>query len=179
MEGGLISVAETLVLPNQPTDGTLRYVPLGGDGFVSPFAAQALRGFELTGDASSGNIEFNVTLDPRFVNLVSLLTISIKQATSADAEFAMDLASDEVVALRSGLIVAVSSLVTLSEVRFTWVPPATLLPGGDKNSRLRCQVLNVNGDVASFDLWTYLFNIRVRETTPIAPLLWAQGSSTN
>lgn len=178
MEGRPVSVVESITLPAQPTTGTTRYIPLGGDGYISPFAASAVRGFALTGDASSGVIETRVNLDPRFVALVSFVTIQIAQGTAADADFRIDVFNDEAAIVNSGAIESIASLINSNEVSRTYRPPANLMPGGDKTQFVRAQVLNVNGDVFQMDLFVYLFNIRVREVTPIAPLLWAQGGSS-
>lgn len=177
MAGGFISVTQTVVFPAQPAVGQLFYVPLGGDGFVSPFAAYSLRSFQASGDASGTFISMNVNLDPRFVSLVAWVTVQIQQGTSADADFRIDVASDETGIISSGAIEAVASDVSGLEVSRTFSPHPTLLPGGSKNSRVVAAFDNVDGDEYFMDVWCYLFNIRVRETTPIAPLLWAAGGS--
>jgi hypothetical protein len=50
------------------------------------------------------------------------------------------------------------------------------MPGGPSDPNVRFEMVNVLADVYSMHLLVYLFNIRVRELTPMGPLLWARGS---
>ncbi len=178
MESDPIALTSVVTLPAQPTNGTLFYVPLGGDGYKSPFAAHALSNMNITGDASGGSVQFTVNFDPKFVTLVSYLTMQIVQGTVADADIRATLASDETAVIDASVVTAMAALTSGVAISRTWTPHATLLPGGVRGSRCTFQATNVLADTYHLDLWAYLFNIRVREVTPIAPLLWAQGGSS-
>lgn len=156
----------------------MTYVPLGGDGLVAPFAAYTMKTMLVTGDASAGSASLNINMDPRFCSLVSYATIAIQQGTSADADvdlFVRGNTSGSVVF--RNLVTAVASLVTASEIGLTWQPPPVMIPGGGEGASLEANFKNVDGDVFIIDALIYLFNIRVRELTPMGPLLWARGST--
>ncbi len=177
MEGGPISVTSSVTFPAQPAVGELFYVPLGGDGYTSPFAAHSLRSMRATGDGSGTFVRLEAVLDPRFVSLVSYATVQVQQGTGADADFRLDISSDETSIVSVGPITAQAVAQGAIQNARTIRPPSTLLPGGSRSSSVSVQFVNVSGDFFFLDLWVYLFNIRVRETTPIAPLLWAQGGA--
>lgn len=178
MESGPTSVTETIVLPAQPTSGLVDAVPLGGDGFSAPKLAYSIKNFLVTGDASSGNLEQIIRMDQRYCSLVTFATLTIAQGTAADASFRMTITGNRTPGMDdSGLIVSVPSLVDSIEVSHTWFPMALILPGSGDDAILRARVLNVNGDVSRLDAFIYLFDIRVRELTPMGPLLWARGST--
>jgi len=56
------------------------------------------------------------------------------------------------------------------------VPPI-ILPGGPEVPTIRARALNVNGDFVFLEAQIFLFNIRVRELTPMGPLVFARGST--
>ena len=180
MAGGLISVTSTVTFPAQPTTGSLRYIPLGGDGFSAPFAAYELSGHGVTGDASSGSASLIVKMDPRFTSLVSFASVGMVQPTATDRDIAMLLAGAGTQALQVAQV-AVDALVDAATIRKSWVPVPVILPGGITSGSLVPQltVKMLNVDTASYTLTTmiYVFNIRARELTPMGPLLWARGAS--
>lgn len=164
-------------MPAQPSSGIVDRVPLGGDGFEAPMAAYSIKNFLLTGDASSGRIEHIIQMDPRFCGLCSFMTLTIAQGTSADADFRLTITGGRTPGMdSSGLATAVASLVDSIEISRTWSPPAMVLPGGPEDAIVRSRVLNVDGDVVRLDALVYLFDLTVREKTPMGPLLWARGS---
>ncbi len=178
MEGRPTSVTETVTLPAQPTTGSTTFVPLGGDGFIAPKFAYAVRNFLLTGDATGTFVQQTIEMDERWCALVAFVEFTIQQATSADAEFQLSVSSDKSAELiDSGLQVAVNSSVSSLEVGHLWNPPPLVLPGAGDNARIRLQTLNVDGDIVRLSAYIYLFDVRVRETTPMGPLLWARGST--
>jgi len=153
-------------------------VPLGGDGFTAPKFAYAIRNFLQTGDATGTFVQFRINMDERWCSLVAFAEFTIAQATSADAEFQFSISSDKSAELiDSGLQVAVNSSVSGLEIGHTWAPPPLVLPGAGDNARIGLQVLNVDTDVVRLSAYVYCFDVRVRETTPMGPLLWARGST--
>lgn len=178
VEGRTISVTANVTLPDQPTAGLVARIPLGGDGFTAPQAAYAIAGHAVTGDVSGGNAVINLTMDPRFCSLVQFVTFEIAQGTSADAEFRMRIAGQlNPPMVDQGLQVAVSSTVTGIEVSRTWSPPAVVLGGAGEGPSIQAIFKNVDGDVYDINAYIFLFDIRVRELTPMGPLLWARGST--
>lgn len=157
-------------------------IPLGGDGLSAPIAAYAITDFEITGDASSGRADLRITMDPRFCSLVSYITMTNSQAATADADIRLTVGSDNPVAavplqVQAGNVESingnVSGGITLNR---TWTPPPFILPGGSVAPFARGQMLNVLNDVYGLRAMIFLFDIRVRELTPMGPLLWARGS---
>jgi len=178
----LVAVTETFTPPGQPTSGSLTYVPLGGDGYSAPQAAYAVQNHAVTGDASGGRATLSVVMDPRFCSLVSFCSFQIQQGTSADAEYRLTVGSDTggtqiPPTVESGPVEAVVSLVSSSEINKTSPIVPMMLPGAGQVGRIRYEFLNVDGDVFSMSALIYLFNIRVRELTPMGGLLWARGAT--
>jgi len=156
-------------------------IPLGGNGFHAPIAAYEVSGFAITGDGSGGSLQGQINTDPRFTTLLSFVTMSIQQGTSADADVSFLLSGNAgfvPTQAESGPVVAVASLVDAGEIRKTWTPTPVILPGGNgANAHVRCNVLNVTGDVLGLSALFYIFDIRARELTPMGPLLWARGAT--
>lgn len=177
-----MAVSEDFTLPAQPTSGSVVFVPLGGDGFTAPRFAYMLNKVALTGDVSGGAATITARMDLRFVSLVSYVTGQIQQGTSADAEHRFTLSSDFVAEqVSQGDITAISSTIAAFEIAKTWFPAPVLLPGGNlsasERSRIIMKFLNVDDDVYEMAALIYCFDIRVREETPMGPLLWARGAT--
>lgn len=177
-----MSVTATFTPPAQPGTGVLTYVPLGGDGYTAPQAAYAINNFEVIGDASAGHARLTVEMDPRFCSLVAWVSFSIRQATSADAEYRLTVGSTSGATqiptqADSGLVVAISSTITTAEINKMISIVPMMMPGAGQSGRVEANFLNVDTDTYRMSLLIYLFNIRVRELTPMGPLLWARGST--
>lgn len=178
MEGRLISVASVVTLPAQPTVGTVRYIPLGGDGFSAPIAAYAIAGHAVTGDAGGGNASMRIIMDNRYTSLVSWCTMANIQVASADADFRIILFGPGVpTQVDAGVITAISATVQPTTISRQWNPTPTILAGGDAVASISFIMLNVNLDVLDLSALIYLFDLRARELTPMGPLLWARGST--
>jgi len=178
VEGHPISISETLVLPAQPAIGATTYIPLGGDGYSAPFAAYSVQGFEMDGDVSSGVVSQIITTDERFCSLVSYVAGSINQATPANADFRQTISSPRQVPLmnNAGVVTALDAAFT-AECNVMWNPPAVILPGATDIGTIVNIWENVLDDTFRMHCLIYLFNIRVRELTPMGPLLFARGST--
>lgn len=66
-----MSIVQAWSLPDQPPTGAVRLVGLSGDGFTSPRSMYLINATDV-GDASGGAITFTMTMDPRFISVVSL-----------------------------------------------------------------------------------------------------------
>lgn len=159
----------------------MEFIPLGGDGFSAPRAAYSISGATVAGDVSGGTAGVLCSMDNRYCSLVSYCTGRINQATPADAELAMtirELTSGRVPVLSdSGTVEAMAATTTSDAIARTWLPPPIICPGADPVSILSVLATNNDGDVFVMDAVIYLFDIRVREVTPMGPILWSRGSN--
>lgn len=132
----------------------------------------------MTGDASAGHAGLIITMDDRFTSLLSWAQFNINQGTPADADFRLAVfggaAPSQVL---SGLSTAVASTLTARTIGQTWAPTPFILAGGPDVASLQIVFENVDTDVYTLSALVYLFDIRVRETTPMGPLLWSRGST--
>lgn len=169
----MADVTETVVLPNQPTVGSVKYVPLGGDGYTAPHAAYEIRNFQITGDDQLGKAQLTLDMDQRFCCLVSYAVGQIAQGTAADADFRFSLGGS----LEQGVITKTAATLSTVTIGRTWRPPPVLQEGGSNAPQLRMVYENVDADVYFLTSLIYLFNIRAREVGPLGYLLWSQGAS--
>lgn len=182
MEGRPTSVSETVALPLQPTTGVISRIPLGGDGFTAPIAAYAVQQFQVTGDAGGGSAGLILSLDERFCSLVSYVTVSINQGTPADADFRLNIGASsspnpQAPQNLQGAMVATAATLGTTTVSTTWNPTPMIYPGAGSGPFVQALFENVLADVYRMHAYIYLFNVRVRETTPMGPLLWARGAT--
>ncbi len=177
MEGCATAVTETLVLPAQPVSGSVQRIPLGGDGFYAPQFAYQIKTFSLTGDATGTSLTHVVKMDERYCALIAYVTVRINQATAAAADVMFQVGGAGVPDFaEQGPVTEISATVNSGTIRKTWVPPPIILPYGGEPT-LTMKVLNVDTDVVQLHAQIYAFDARVRELTPMGPLLWARGSS--
>lgn len=177
-----MSTSATFTPPAQPATGTLTLVPLGGDGFTAPQTAYAINNFQHTGTSGGGKNTMTIEMDDRFCSLVSFISFGILQGTSTDAEFRLQVGSStggvQIPSLsEGGLVEAISSTVSNQEISKTINLIPMMMPGAGNAGRIQLEFLNIENDVYRISTLIYLFNIRVRELTPMGPLLWARGSS--
>ncbi len=119
-------------------------------------------------------------MDPRYCSLVQYATGLNTQVASADADVRFTLSAGlgrlPQVVLQE-LVVATSATVSTITIGRTWNPVPVILPGGGVSPSLTLRMLNILNDVVDLSAMIYLFDIRVRETTPMGPLLWARGAT--
>jgi len=159
------------------------YIPLGGNGFTAPFAAWSVEAMTVTGDATGGAASLGVSMDMRYVSLVAFVTVAVLQATAADADLRIQLTGSNTTDQGDNVIMpSISATVATRTAGTVWRPTPMLLPGGQSDTanlpRISCRVLNVDTNVVELSTLIYLFNIRVREITPMGPLLWARGAAS-
>ena len=182
----MANVLEELQLPNSPALGTVTYLPLGGDGFTAPFAAWSVANFE-TAHTATGRVEQAILMDPRYCSLIAWCTTSVAQAITADQDVRITIPSptSRVYPEQNfqGNVESVVSVLGGRDVEVQWQPTPFILPGGLRSTtsadvpRITARWPNVVNDSSFMDLLVYLFDIRVREVTPMGPLLWARGST--
>ncbi len=161
----------------------MQYVPLGGDGITAPFAAYSVQQLQVTGDASGGSAACIVLTDVRYCHLLQYVHFNIQQGTAADADFRIVLGGLRQAGLGfQGTQTSTSATINANTVGINWEPTPVIMPGGNVPAGqsaigLSAKALNVDGDVYLCDAYFYLFDIRVRELTPMGELLWARGST--
>jgi len=181
VEGSLTAVTETIVLPNQPASGQVTRVALGGDGLISPMAAYAIKDFALTGDGT-GLVTHLVQMDPKFCAIVAYVTYTNLQATAADQDVRMTVGADEQARLLFAQTIqtldADYKSAGIPTLNATWNPTPLILQGGVGFTNppfIRMQVESFTGDVVQLSALVYLFDINVRNRTPIELLYRAMG----
>lgn len=177
-----MAVASSVTLPAQPTDGTMTLVPLGGDGFTAPHSAYAIQNHRVDGASGGGAAVLTVIMDDRYCSLVQFVTIRNDQVASADADLRLIITAKSggtqiPQQTLSGPISAISATVNPSTIGVTWNPTPILLPGGSNAGQLVASMLNVENDEYRLSTMIYLFDISVRERTPMGQLLWSRGAT--
>lgn len=178
-----MAVSNSVVLPAQPSTGVLDYIPLGGNGFSAPFAAWSLEAMTVTGDVSGGAASIGISMDMRYCSLVAFVTVAVLQTSAADADLRIQLTGSNTTDQGENVIMpSISATVASRTAGTVWRPTPQILPGGQSDAanlpRISARSLNVSTDVFEISCLIYLFNIRVREITPMGPLLWARGSAS-
>lgn len=180
LEGSTVAVSNSVVLPLQPSTGDVRYIPLGGDGFSAPVAAYNVIGLGVTGATGGGSASLTVTFDDRYAALLSYVSVANVQVASADADISIVLTAGSLGMPTQALqenVTAISAVVNAGTIRRTWSPTPVMLAGAEKRGVLSFTMVNVENDAYTLSCLIYLFNIRVREMTPMGPLLWARGAT--
>lgn len=162
-----MSVAETITLPGQPTDGLNIFVPLGGDGFIAPHSCYELEA-TLDGDASGGTNVIYINLDSRFQSLVSLISIHVSGA-------AANVAFEAQFATQHGKIPAkywkingdAEFSAVFSKAQAQWMPTPVF-----GSTRIAAAISNTGvGLNLKLAALVYNFDRRASETVPLTQLL--------
>lgn len=173
-----MAVVNDFALPAQPLEsvfGTVTYIALGGDGLIAPKGAYSIRGARIAGDATGGLASINCTMDNRFTSLCQFVTGQGSGVTTS-TDFKFVLTSDTQASVIDWGNDPVFVAASATNCGHTWNPPPLLLPGNEV-ARLEMDWPNVDGDTFFMDALIYLFDIDVRQKTPIGPLLWARGGA--
>lgn len=169
----LVAVNVQLELPDQPVDGSLILQPLGGGGFDSPHSVYRLQ-ITLDGAAGGGANLIQVRFDPRYVQIVSALQVSI--LSGAGAIDVNVIIQDETGIGRAQLrteipITTVSGATNI----ISWTPEPLLVSAGigvaGDNPEIRCEIPNVDTEDMTMRCSIYNFNKRARELVPIEQML--------
>lgn len=166
-----MSESDIFELPGQPTTGSSKFVPLGGDGFYSPSYAYHVS-MSIAGSAGGGFARCGINADPRFTSIVSHVTFLIEQATAGDADFQYSIGD---MVAEAGVLTATSLTISSFGISKVFRPPPVLWAGGEGDMAVK--YLNVDANTFYLQALIYLFDIRARETTALGPLLWSKGSS--
>lgn len=160
--------------------GVVHRTPLGGDGFVAPMAAYIVDNMLLTSSATGGASTIQVNMDERFCSLVAYVTVSMSQAIQVDIEVRYRL---DTAAVSSPVATQVQNRDLLmidwhtAEINDVWTPVPVVMPGDGAGALVSAAVENLDTDTLRLSALIYLFDINVRNVTPMGPLLWARGST--
>jgi len=182
-----VSVTLAITLPAQPAtaaEGEVEYTPLGGDGFVAPFAMYTLKNLAVVNDASAGFANIVVTMDQRYTALVSYMTIDLHQVTSTNKEIRMAIGTG---GSSAGRLVWQTKMFALRqefapEVSGTWVPPGVLMKGSGPQNNPNTNFIewiannDTSGDTLAAHGQILLFNLDVEQRTPL-PIIMASRST--
>lgn len=176
-ESSPISVSSTHVLPDTTE---AQYIPLGGDGFAAPHFCWAVGPIFLAGDASGGNAEISVTMDDRYCSLITYMNHGLAGPTNTEILQVVQSAdgSNRIPLIGfTGNLIARNSVLGSTNSLLDYIPPPTILPGGDQVAVSRTIFVNDAAMTFQVSMNIFCFDIRARELTPMAGLLWSKGST--
>jgi len=152
------------------------YVTLGGNGYNAPFAAYAINSWQIEADASGGLAVYTLTMDRRFVALVSYISFLGIQTVPADVGLRTVLRSDPgaPTVSRALLLDSLPTTSAVASLNDVYTPVPVLLPGGQV-ATVTVETDNVDTDDYFLSALIYLFNIDVRQKSPTGPIFWARG----
>jgi len=176
-----MSVSVTVELPDQPTDGLVSVIDLGGDGFSSPRSVLQFRVVS-DGDGSSGFNTISVQMDPVYTAVVSYLAVS-GSALSQAGRFTLGPgpeATDNVNALVTADDLSLGLTMTAG-----WMPPPMVLQAKDNPlqatlPRVQFVCVNTDSEDWTFKGQIYLFDKNAVFAQPVENLLQPllRGSQT-
>ncbi len=170
-----MSVAESIVLPAQPTSGQLFELPYGGDGLVAPHSAHVLN-MSLTGDATGGTAIIRVHTDPRWCAVVSYALLRVS-GLAADAKYAFVLTPGPgTTVLQQQGDIDFANLAGVNDGRM-WMPPGvvgtTNVPQGPTDPMNIAAVVDNPGvaETLTLDLRVFNFHKDVKQYVPTQVIL--------
>lgn len=165
-----MTVEYSVSMNQQPADGGIEIHPLGGDGITSPSSIYHCRVASL-GDASAGYNRIRLGLDPRFTQLVTLMTVEVT-GVAADVNVDMKIVEsvDSLLANRATLKYLPINSQTV-DCRASWAPIPFLMAtsSSDPTEYPHIQVVTDNVNLSRIRLYAHVYNFdrRARELTPI------------
>jgi len=163
-----MAVTTTVTMPDQPATGQVRYIPLGGDGYVAPHSAYSCF-ISHAMDASGGNSSINLQFDQRFTQMISYMRSEVVgvAADTAVRQF-IRIDGDEII---SDTTFGTYWVGTALSSRL-WKPPGVIgTSTPSMTAYMTSQMVNVDGDTHNFTCRVYNFDKRARELTPLPILL--------
>jgi len=175
MEGSAptVSVVIAMVLPVSSQVGTLKYVPLGGNGYTSPHGMYVVKGLAITGDSGGGTAKMSIILDDRFCSMVGYASVVSANTASDPGSVRWVITSSDVA--QQFRAVEVPESAVDGPISDTWLPPATILPGGPGVASLAVSLVNEDGLVSQLYAQIFVYNIHARERVPFELLVAARG----
>jgi len=168
-----VSVAIVFVLPDAPPVGTLKYVPLGGNGYTSPHGMYVVKGLAIAGDATGGTTKMSIILDDRFCSMVGYASVVSANTASDPGSVRWVITSSDVA--QQFRVVEVPESAVAGPISDTWLPPATILPGGPGVASLTVDLVNEDTLISQLYAQIFVYNINARERVPFELLVSARG----
>ncbi len=157
-----MAVSLAVNLTDQPPDGKIEYLPLGGDGYTSPHSLYSVD-VSLSQDVSGGVAAIVISRDERFEHLITLMG-SFNSNTSAVAT-QFDVTAGE----SSGPFFISNALPVLTPggtQTALWTPPPIINP-----ITMALRVANVDGFAFTLTMLVFNFRIDASKRIPLPVLL--------
>lgn len=176
-------VATETYLPAQPASGSAVQMPLGGNGFTSPFACYHVYQAS-AGDASGGAHSSRIYLDPAYVGVVSV--VKVKHARAASQPIYVEIIPGTPSGYQIGMAVEpAGGAATDGELVYT--PPPMVLrnrddipPGDPALPHVYVAILaNTNAETIYISTSIFLFDRRAPELVPIENLFACVAGGAN
>ena len=154
-----MAVSSSLTMPDQPADGFVDYIPLGGDGFRTPFQMGQIF-FRSAGDATGGQHFVTLFIDPVYTWVLNWM-----EGRRTVAGAAADLIFN-VTPTASGLFHQSYTEVNATTQPVIFTPPPLLLETIDAAQtlpRISLETSNVNGENVTLTAQLWAFDKRARE----------------
>lgn len=162
-----MSVSDSVTIPANPTTGGLEYIPLGGNGFTAPQSAYTVS-IAVVSDASGGTSTLTINFDDQYLSLVSFVQTTVT-ASSADVPSRRTLTMSTFDALHDATDCQQGEGTTAARI---WKPPGVMGKVGiGFTPNCVSRIANTDTETHFLGIRIYNFNVRARETTPLALLL--------
>ncbi len=156
-----MSVAASVTLPDQPANGTVVLLPLGGDGNSAPRSRYEVFAFAIAGDGSGGNAVLTLTLDDVYESLV--MQVSCFHNSPNDSENVFQLVSRKnAVAINAVTAHLLAEAGPTSRALAIWCPPPLI-----NVTEVNLTTPNLNTETYQMSVTILNFNKRASERTPL------------
>jgi len=133
-----------------------------------------VRNARVTGDATGGSANIQMTLDPNFVSMIGYVSLSITQTSNSTERLRFQHVGALVATMQETRLTNFMTAGINPGVAETWLPPAMLIPGVSPGTT-SIIVDNVDTDVYLMNANIFLYDIRAMELFPIDLLVAARG----
>lgn len=154
-----MAVSNSLTMPAQPSDGFVDYIPLGGDGFRTPFQMANVF-FRSAGDASGGQHFVTLFIDPVYTWVIGWME-GRRTVAAAAADLIFNISP-----LAAGTFNQSYTELNATDQPVIFTPPPMLLETIDASQtlpRMSLETSNVNGENVTLTTQLWGFDKRARE----------------
>jgi len=161
-----MAVSTTVTVPTQPAVGSITLIPLGGDGFYAPQSMYQLEDVAAVADATAGQLQLTINMDPQFECIVQSLTYQISSA-AGDKELVCSLSDRSLAYTDFAQVIALLPTITgLGSARATWCPAPMMDVG-----QITGVVVNVDTEALLISGQILNFNRNASRQVPLSVLL--------
>jgi len=164
-----MSVTDTVQLPDQATNGSTIWVPLGGNGYTSPHSMFEVE-INIDNDASGGDTRLFILTDPRWESIVHRCEIIVSSAQSSE-EYAINLNISALAGFPPKIPMNQQGEMDLnSETSTNWT--YWDLPPHIDAQQISCTLDNVDAtENTIFRAWVFNFHKDASQRVPLSVLL--------